>query len=34
MAKWQILFDAVNIGWIKDSGFFYSPAPFGAFGTQ
>lgn len=34
MAKWQILFDAVNVGWVKHLCFFYSPAPFSIFGAQ
>jgi hypothetical protein len=34
MTEWQILFDAVNIGWPEDSGFFQSPAPFSIFGAQ
>jgi hypothetical protein len=34
MTERQILFDAVNIGWIQGSGFFYAPAAFGVFGAQ
>jgi hypothetical protein len=34
MTKWQILFDTVNVGWVKNPGFFYSPAPFRIFGAQ
>jgi hypothetical protein len=34
MTKWQILFDAVNIGWIKNLCFFYSSAAFSIFGAQ
>jgi hypothetical protein len=34
MTERQILFDPVNIGWIKDFGLFYPPATFSAFGTQ
>jgi len=34
MTEWQILFDAVNIGRAKNSGFFQPPAPFSIFGAQ
>ncbi|HUE36449.1 MAG TPA: hypothetical protein VMO20_03580 [Candidatus Acidoferrum sp.] len=28
------MFDAINVSWVKDPGFFYSPAPFRIFGAQ
>ena len=34
VTEWQILFDAINVGWPKDPGFFQPPAPFGIFGAQ
>jgi hypothetical protein len=34
MTKWQILFDTVNVGWVKNLCFFYSPAAFSIFGAQ
>jgi hypothetical protein len=34
VTEWQILFDAINVSWVKNLGFFYSPAPFRIFGAQ
>jgi hypothetical protein len=34
MAEWQILFDAVNVGWVNNPGLFNSTAPFSIFGAQ
>lgn len=34
MTEWQILFDAVNVGWINGLGLFYASAAFRVFGAQ
>jgi hypothetical protein len=32
--EWQILFDAINIGWPENLGFFQRPPTFGVFALQ
>jgi len=34
MAEWQILFDTVSVGWVKNPGLFNSTPPFSIFGAQ
>jgi hypothetical protein len=34
MAKGQILFDTVNVGWVNDPGLFNATAAFSVFGAQ
>ena len=34
MAEWQILFDAINIGWSEESGFSQKPSALGSFSSH